>query len=100
MDRLFGVALRWSVLGSWMGFVVDFAESFDRHVGVDLRRVELLVSQERLDRAQVRAAFEHQRRRRVAEHVATAGLRDARRSQVASDELAERDRMESVAARR
>ncbi len=61
------VRVWWAVFGSGVRFVVDFAQTFDRHVRVDLSRVEILVADQRLDRAQVRTAFQHERCRCVTE---------------------------------
>lgn len=42
-----------------VGFAVDGFQLLDAHVGVDGRGFELFVTQELLDEADVRAAFEH-----------------------------------------
>ncbi len=62
--------------------VVDLAQSVDRDVGVDLRRVQIRMSQERLQGTQVGPVLQHERRRRVAQHVAATGLGDPRSGQV------------------
>ena len=49
-----------------------------RHVGVDLRRREALVTEQLLDDAQVRAAVEQVRRERVAQGVGRDAVRQAR----------------------
>jgi hypothetical protein len=65
-------------LGRVGGFV-DGTQAVDRDVGVDLRRVQVLMTQQRLDTAQVRSVLQHQRRCRVAEDVACPSLVDPRR---------------------
>ncbi len=55
--------------GTWMGLLVGPLESFSRNVRVHLRARQRCVSQELLDRAQVRAGIQQMARERVAERV-------------------------------
>ncbi len=59
-----------------VGRIVDLAEVVDGNVGVDLRRVQILMTQQRLNASQVRAVLQHQRRCRVTEDVARTPLVD------------------------
>ena len=61
---------------------VDFLKLADRHMGVDLRGLQIGVAEHRLNETGVGAAFEHQRRHRVPEHVARSLLVDFRRLHV------------------
>jgi hypothetical protein len=51
---------------------VDLLELPNRHLRVHLRALQVRVAEHFLNEADVRAAFEHQRRHRVAEHVTRA----------------------------
>ena len=53
-----------------VGRIVDLAEVVDGNVGVDLRRIQILMTQQRLNAPQVRSVLQHQRRCRVTEDVA------------------------------
>lgn len=46
---------------------VDLLKLADRHVRLDLRRLQVGVAEHRLDEADIGAAFQHQRRHGVAE---------------------------------
>ena len=59
-----------------VGRIVDLAEVVDGNVGVDLRRVQILMTQQRLNASQVRSVLQHQRRCRVTEDVARTPLVD------------------------
>ena len=59
-----------------VGRIVDLAEVVDGDVGVDLRRVQILMTQQRLNAPQVRSVLQHQRRCRVTEDVARTPLVD------------------------
>lgn len=48
---------------------VDLLEHADRDLRIHLRRLQVLVAEDRLDEADVRAAFVHERRHRVAEEM-------------------------------
>jgi hypothetical protein len=59
-----------------VGRIVDLAEVVDGDVGVDLRRVQILMTKQRLNAPQVRSVLQHQRRCRVTEDVARTPLVD------------------------
>lgn len=58
---------------------VDLLQLPDRHVRVNLRCLQVRVSQHRLDEADIGSAFQHQRRHRVAEQVTRPALAEIRR---------------------
>ncbi len=53
---------------------VDLFQRADRHLRVDLRGFQVLVAEDRLDEADIRAAFVHECRHRVAAEMARAGF--------------------------
>lgn len=57
-----------------MGLRMSFKQFFKPHASVDLRRIETLVSQDRLNRANVGPVVVHQRRHRVPKDVTSARL--------------------------
>ena len=59
---------------------VDLFQQADRDVRVDLRGGQVGVAEHLLDEADVGAAFQHQRRHRVAEQMARSGLADLARA--------------------
>ena len=61
---------------------LHLSELPDRDLGIDLRRRELAVAQDRLDVTDVCPVIEHQRRHRVTEDVAAPALLDPRRRDV------------------
>jgi hypothetical protein len=61
---------------------VDLLQRADRHVRVNLRGLDVLVSEHLLDIADVRAAFEHVRRHRVPHQMTRAYLADIRGHEV------------------
>jgi hypothetical protein len=63
----------------WVRGGVDLFQHTDRNVRIDLRGIEPYVAKHRLDVANVRAAFEHQRRHGMAEDVTCSTLADPRR---------------------
>ena len=72
---------------------VDLLKLADRHLRVDLRRLQIGVAEHRLNEADIGAAFEHQRRHGVPEHVARAALADVPRPRSAHQigEMIERE---------
>ena len=70
-----------------MCFSMDFLQSLNTHVRVNLRRVESGVTKELLQRTKVCAVFHHQRGRCVSQQVTRASLRDADANEVVTDQL-------------
>ena len=58
---------------------VGFLEGFDRHLGVNLGRVEPGVAEQLLDQADVRPVLQHVRGAAVPEQMTTAALADVGR---------------------
>ena len=67
--------------------IVDLAQLLDRHVRVDLRGGERLVTQERLDEPGVGAVLQHVGRAGVAQQVSRARLLDPRERHVPAHPL-------------
>ena len=61
-----------------MCLLMHFLQPAQAHVGVDLSRVELGMTQVDLQGSQVRTVFHHQRRRCVAQDVTGTGFLNAR----------------------
>ena len=80
-----------------MGLGVDILELADADFGVHLGRVQVAVAEHLLDVTDVGPVFQHLRGQGVPEDVATAGLGDLGLAQVALDQLAQGDDVDSVA---
>src|SRR5215831_17729134 len=80
-----------------VGLVVDLAQAPPGEVGVDLRRRDLLVSEQLLDGAQVGAALEQVGRETMAQRVGRAGRGDAGAGEAARDDAVDRARREREA---
>jgi hypothetical protein len=79
-----------------MGLVMDTTQMLGRNGGVDFSRIDPHVSQQGLDRAQVRAMIEHKGRASVPEQVRAAPGGHAGGCQVASHDFTPRARGETV----
>ena len=72
----------------WVCPGVDFLELADGDLGVNLRRVDVGVTKQLLDKTDVGSALEHERRAGVAEEMARAALADLGAVDVAAHQLA------------
>ena len=66
---------------------MDFLQSLDADVSVNLSGVQSSVTEELLQRSQVRSVFHHQRRGRVAKQVTRTALLDADAVEVFFDQV-------------
>ena len=76
---------------------VDFQEFAETRSGVDLRCVELLITENRLQVTQVSIIFQHQGRHRMAKNVTSARLSNSSTLDVTACVLGERIGMERFA---
>ena len=58
-----------SMLGAWMRFVVRLFDALHRHMGVNLCRRQVDVTEQRLDASQIGAVIQKMRRKAVAKFV-------------------------------
>ncbi len=79
------------VLRPGVELVIDRPHPLFEHVRVDLRRREIRVAEHHLDRAQIGAALEQVRRKRMPQHVRAERAATARLPRVALQDLPEPD---------